>query len=144
MAKKTKYGWGGARPGSGRPKDPNSGAPHTPRPAVSPNQMVAVQLRVNTDLKKVAATNALFSAMSGGSSEERGFRVLRYALEGREILVVVKARDTVSLSLGMQGLGVRISRQVNRAMGRRGKLFEDRFMIVKRPRALSRWVRPRA
>ena len=32
--RKKKWGWGGARPGAGRPKSPDSGVPHTARPTI--------------------------------------------------------------------------------------------------------------
>jgi hypothetical protein len=41
--------------------------------------------------------------------------------------LIVEAEDTRSLSRAMQGLSVRIAKALNRALGRKGKVFADRF-----------------
>ena len=41
--------------------------------------------------------------------------------------LVVEADDERALARGMQGLTIRVARGVNRASGRRGKVFADRY-----------------
>jgi hypothetical protein len=41
--------------------------------------------------------------------------------------LLVEAEDARSLSRGMNGLGVRVARRLNRVLGRRGKLLDDRY-----------------
>ena len=41
--------------------------------------------------------------------------------------MIVEAHDASALSRAMQGLSVRLARHVNRLLGRRGKVFADRF-----------------
>jgi REP element-mobilizing transposase RayT len=59
--------------------------------------------------------------------DKAGFRVVHFAVEPNHVHVLVEADDTESLSRGMQGLGVAMSKRINRSIGRRGKLFGDRF-----------------
>jgi putative transposase len=57
-----------------------------------------------------------------------GFRLIHYTIQGNHLHLIVEAEDTICLSRGMQGLAVRISRAVNRALSRkRGKVFSDRY-----------------
>jgi len=41
--------------------------------------------------------------------------------------LLVEANDAAALSAGMKGLGVRVARAVNRALGRRGRVWADRY-----------------
>ena len=41
-----------------------------------------------------------------------------------------EAEGTIGLSRGMQGLNVRMAIAINRLMGRRGKVFADRYHSV--------------
>jgi hypothetical protein len=41
--------------------------------------------------------------------------------------LLVEAEDERSLSRGMNGLGVRVARGLNRVMGRSGKVLDDRY-----------------
>src|SRR5262249_35217960 len=56
-----------------------------------------------------------------------GFRLVHYSVQGNHIHFVVEADTTESLSRGMQGLTVRMARKLNRVMGRKGKVFADRY-----------------
>ena len=54
------------------------------------------------------------------------------------IHLIVEASDRVALSRGVQGLCIRLARAVNRACGRRGSVFADRYhaRALKTPRAV--------
>jgi hypothetical protein len=41
--------------------------------------------------------------------------------------LLVEARDRRALTRGMKGFGVRLARQLNRALGCRGRVYADRF-----------------
>jgi hypothetical protein len=41
--------------------------------------------------------------------------------------LLVEARDKVSLSRGMAGLAIRVSRAINRKVGRQGRVWGDRY-----------------
>jgi REP-associated tyrosine transposase len=59
--------------------------------------------------------------------ERFGMRVVEFAVESNHIHLVVEAANRGSLTRGMQGLNVRLARAINRAQGRRGKVFADRY-----------------
>lgn len=128
MAKK-KWGLGGRRPGAGRPKVPGSGVSHSRRPSLSKHQVLRVVLRVRPDvqdLRSKPCREAIAEALEAGK-QRFGFRLIRHALQPGQIDLVVEVTDRRALSRGMQGLTIRIARTLNRACGRRGKVFADRY-----------------
>jgi len=52
-----------------------------------------------------------------------GFRLVHFSVQGNHIHLVVEAQDERSLASGLQGLGVRIAKALNRVMGRKGTVF---------------------
>jgi len=60
------------------------------------------------------------------ASNER-YRVVHYSLQADHIHLVVEAVDRIALSRGTQGLAIRLARAFNRVVGRRGKVWADRF-----------------
>jgi REP element-mobilizing transposase RayT len=61
------------------------------------------------------------------ASERFGFRVVHYSVMGNHVHLLVEANDRRSLGRGMQGLGVRIAKSLNRVMGRHGSVLRDRY-----------------
>jgi hypothetical protein len=128
---KKKWGWGGARPGAGRPKSPDSGVPHTARPEVDPRHPVQVTLRVREgvpDLRRGPVFRAVSQALEAGS-DRFGFRLMHYAIKSGEVQLIAQADDTNALSRGVQGLSVRLARRANAAADRSGKVFGDRYEV---------------
>src|SRR5438128_555818 len=56
-----------------------------------------------------------------------GMHILQFSVQGNHIHYVVESADSGDLSRAIQGLNVRIAKWLNRLMGRRGKVFADRF-----------------
>ena len=56
-----------------------------------------------------------------------GFRLVPFSVPGNHIHLVVEAGDERSLARGMQGLGVRIAKALNRLMQRKGAVFADHY-----------------
>jgi len=52
-----------------------------------------------------------------------GFRLVHFSVQGNHLHLVVEAQDERALARGMQGLGVRIAKALNRLMGRKGTVF---------------------
>jgi REP element-mobilizing transposase RayT len=69
---------------------------------------------------------ALARAFWGGANRF-GFRLVHYSVQGNHVHLLVEAEDERSLSRGMNGLGVRIARGLNRVMRRSGKVLADRY-----------------
>ncbi|MEM8607127.1 MAG: transposase [Myxococcota bacterium] len=67
----------------------------------------------------------------GAAQGRFSMRVLHWSVQHGHVHMIVEARHRRSLSKGMQGLSIRISKGINRAMGRpRGRVFTDRYHAV--------------
>ena len=122
-------GRGGYRPGAGRPKKPGAGVPHVRRPALAPRHPVHVTARVRDEAGRLR-TRECFRVVApciGKASEREGFRVTHFSVQSNHLHLLVEADDEVALARGIQGLSVRIAKAVNRVLGRRGKVFADRY-----------------
>jgi REP element-mobilizing transposase RayT len=77
----------------------------------------------------------LSRALSLGS-DRFGMRVTDYSVLGNHMHLIVEADDRGALSRGMQGLGIRIAKGLNRLMERKGRVFSDRFhaRVLRTPR----------
>jgi REP element-mobilizing transposase RayT len=71
----------------------------------------------------LASVVARAVALSGKPS----FRILQFSVQGNHLHLVVEASDRASLSRGIQGLSVRLARQLNRRLGRTGRIWGDRY-----------------
>jgi hypothetical protein len=56
-----------------------------------------------------------------------GFRVVRFTVLGNHLHLIVEADGPGLLASGMRSLSVRLARGLNRMMGRKGPVFEDRY-----------------
>ena len=56
-----------------------------------------------------------------------GTRIVEFSVQHDHVHLVVESRDARALSRAMQGLAVRLARGLNRSLGRRGKVFADRY-----------------
>jgi hypothetical protein len=62
-----------------------------------------------------------------GAALRPGFRVARFSVQGNHVHLVVEAATAAGLTSGMKALAIRLARGMNRLMGRRGPVLEDRF-----------------
>ncbi|MEO8701971.1 MAG: hypothetical protein ABI867_18140 [Kofleriaceae bacterium] len=72
-------------------------------------------------------------------AHRQGFRII----ESNHLHLIIEARDCASQARGVQGLKVSLTKGVNRALGRSGALFEERYhvRILKTPRAVRNALR---
>jgi REP element-mobilizing transposase RayT len=61
------------------------------------------------------------------AQERFGVRIVHFSVQGQHLHLLVEAEGAESLSRGIQGLTIRMARAINRAMGRHGKVFPDRY-----------------
>ena len=119
---------GGWREGAGRPRSSGK-VGHEVRPALPHYVPVHVTMRMDRRLR--LRSGRLYGAIVGaiGASQGRfGMRVLHWSVQHGHVHMVVEAAHRKSLSRGMQGLCIRVSKGINRAMGRRrGRVFVDRY-----------------
>jgi REP-associated tyrosine transposase len=59
--------------------------------------------------------------------EKFGMRMVEFTVQSNHVHFVVEAAGKRSLTRGMQGLAIRIAKAINRASGRHGKVFRDRY-----------------
>ena len=62
-----------------------------------------------------------------GGADRFGFKLVHYSVQGNHLHLLVEARDERALSRGMNGLGVRVARGLNRVMRRHGRVLADRY-----------------
>ena len=123
--------WGGKRKGRGA-QALGAAAPSAPcpkRPVLKRRFPVHVTWRMRKDvpwLRKPRAFGALARAFWGGCNRF-GFRLIHYSVQGNHMHLLVEARDEKSLARGMNGLGVRVARGLNKALGRHGKVLDERY-----------------
>ena len=122
--------WGGKRRGAGRkPKLDRAGVQHVSRPTLSKHHPVHVTWRMLPhvwNLRSLRSFRRIAAALAAACSRD-GFRIVHFSIQGNHLHLIVEAADAVHLSRGLQGLAIRIARRMNQLMGRRGKVFADRF-----------------
>ena len=121
--------WGGKRKGAGRkPNGKRAGVEHVTREVLKRRFPVHVTWRMDGawNLRSRRCFTVLRRAMYGGAVRF-GFRLVHYAVMGNHVHLIVEAEDRKALWRGMQGLGVRIAKGMNRLMGRTGSVLVDRY-----------------
>jgi REP element-mobilizing transposase RayT len=121
--------WGGARKGAGRKKGPRPPIPHRSREALNPRHPVHVTLHMRRDvpcLRSQVTFGALRRAFRG-ARERFGMRLVHFNVQGNHLHLIVEAEGGRALSRGMAALGIRIARQLNGVVGRRGGVFAERY-----------------
>ena len=150
-----KHGWGGARPGAGRPrKDGHKGkpgVPHLRRPDLKPVHPVAITLKVRREVwnlrhgrsvrvlrRALAASRSRTSQRADGALVQ-DFRVVHFSILSNHLHLITEAADRRALSRGVQALEIRLARALNGAMERKGPVFADRFHahILRTPREVA-------
>jgi len=56
-----------------------------------------------------------------------GFRLLHFSVQRDHVHLLVEADGSIALRRGLQGLAIRVAKAINRTLGRRGKVFADRY-----------------
>jgi putative transposase len=78
-----------------------------------------------TWLRSRNACRAVVAALSAACRED--FRVVHFSVQRDHVHLIVEANDATALSRGMRGLAIRCALGVNRALGRCGALWSDRY-----------------
>jgi putative transposase len=102
---------------------------HEARPALDGRTPAHVTLRISRlvpNLRSERCLHVLRRAFREGK-ERAGFRLVQYAVQPDHLHLIVEASDKEALSSGVRGLSIRIARQLNGTLGRRGKVIADRY-----------------
>jgi len=137
---------GGRRKGAGRkPKGDRAGVPHVRRESFARGTPIHVTVRVLEGVPNLRSRKAVrVIAQAFEAARERlGMRLTQYSIQANHIHLIVEAADRRALSRAMKGLCVRIARRLNRATGRKGTVFADRYHahILRTPREVRNAVR---
>ena len=121
--------WGGRRRGAGRKRiATRRSVAHRPRPAHDPRCPAHVTLRARDGLPSLRSGRLhgpLGKAIQAAS--DATFRILHYSVQRDHVHLIVEADTATGLRSGMQGFAIRAAKAVNRALGRRGRVWGDRF-----------------
>jgi hypothetical protein len=122
-------GWGGARAGAGRKLlAARPSPPHRPRPPHAARWPVHVTLRALDaipSLRSMRVFPIVRRALS--ASHKSAFRVIHFSVQSDHVHLVVEGDAPVVLVRGVQGLAGRCAKAVNRAVGRRGRVWSSRY-----------------
>lgn len=120
--------WGGRRDRAGRkPSAGRRNVPHRRRPVHDPHHPVHATFRARTlgaSLRAPRVFVVIREALASASSST--FRVLHYSVQTDHLHLIVEADAHPALVRGLQGLAIRVARRVNRLLGRRGAVWDDR------------------
>ena len=124
---------GGKRTGAGRkPKGVRAGVPHRPRPGIRRKTPVHVTVRLMPEvgsLRRRKLIKAMREAFRKGKIKD-GFRICQFSIQRNHVHLVSEADSNDDLAKGVQGWEIRVARRVNARLGRKGKVFADRFHAV--------------
>lgn len=136
-------GHGGRRRGAGRPRGRNGGS-HEAREPVSRHHPQHVTLRIVEGVPSLRSPRLVrLIRRSISRAHREGFGVAEFNVEGNHIHLIVEAESNAARERGMKGLGSSIALRVNRAVGRRGRLFDERYHArsLKTPREVRNGLR---
>ena len=122
--------WGGRRRGAGRKRTLRGlpRVPHRPREAHRHDHLVHTTMRVRRgipSLRLCRLVKAVADAIRRSSNA--GFRVVEMSVQADHMHLIVEADDQHQLGCGMRGLAIRVARAINRELGRRGSVWNDRW-----------------
>jgi putative transposase len=136
--------WGGRRPGAGRkPKGARAGVTHLARGRLR-RLPIHVSWRMRKHVWNLRSRRSFRRVEEAfwAACDRFGMRITHFSVMGNHVHLIVEAEDHVALSRGMQGLGVRIAKKLNKLMGRRGAVLADRYFsrVLKSPSQVRRAV----
>jgi putative transposase len=131
-----KFKWGGKREGAGRKKSAAGakGLPHRRRRFHEGREPVHVTMKVIPGLPSLRRSDVAMelgreirAATAHFAKTRPGFRVVEFSIQATHVHLIVEAGSTRTLGRGVQGMGIRIAKAVNRVLGRSGKVIADRY-----------------
>jgi putative transposase len=124
---------GGKRRGAGRPRlHPRPGligreVPHKSRDPFQSRKPLHITQRVRPGVGHLRSQTHARILLDCFREADALLRVVHYSIQGNHLHLIVEADGDLALSRGMQSLAIRIARRLNAHLGRRGKVFVERF-----------------
>jgi len=121
-------GRGGSRRGAGRKRVADRPmVSHGPRPLHGASNPVHVTMRVRRDIPSLRYKIYRYLREAIRLATRDSFAIIHYSVQSNHIHLIVEATDRRALSTGMQGFAIRAAKAINRALGRHGSVWADRF-----------------
>lgn len=108
--------------------DERAGSSHALREHFTRSQPVHVSIRMADhvwNLRSERSYLRIDAAVRG--AQKAGFSVVHFTILGNHLHLIIEADGPGALASGMRSLSIRLARSLNAMMGRRGKVFADRF-----------------
>jgi len=121
-------GWGGVRKGAGRKRHTEE-LPHASRPLHKERFPVHVTLKIRRGIPSLRHEKRwlrIKRAFRYGC-DKFGMRLCEFSVQYNHIHLIVEAADNKALAKGVGALEIRIAKSINRLLGRRGRVFVDRY-----------------
>lgn len=118
---------GGKRNGAGRPKGPRPRVWHRKRAKLDRHCPVHTTLRLRvrrTRTKEVWET--VCDAIAALHAARSDVRVTEFSLQDGHLHAIVEGDSADALRFGLHSLPIRLGKAINRALGRTGRVFDDR------------------
>lgn len=123
---------GGKRRGAGRkPSGPRSRVAHTAREEFSRHHPLNITVRILDEVghaRNLPVFRAVAAAMVVVQSRT-DFRICHLSIQGNHLHLVCEADSRDALSSGMIAFKTSAGRRINKALGRSGEVFEDRYHV---------------
>jgi REP element-mobilizing transposase RayT len=123
---------GGKRPGAGRPRKPGAKPRNVRRPELSKHTPVHVSLRVDGAVGRLRSRSG-FRAIRRAVAACIGrldFRIVHSSIQSNHIHLLVEANHKRALANGVRAFMISAAQHLNRARGRRGRVFTQRYYAV--------------
>jgi REP element-mobilizing transposase RayT len=129
LALSPRHDWGGRRDGAGRKRRAGARLPHSTREPVRRNHPVHATVRVRGDVPSLRrkALHAIVQAALRAVLGRDGFSAVHFSVQSNHVHLLVESAGADALARGMQALSIRIAKQTNRLLGRRGAVLSDRY-----------------
>jgi len=111
------------------PKGKKAGVSHLRREELSRHHGVHVTLRTAAGVGYLRRQRVV-SGIEEAFRQARirfGMRIVHYSIQGNHLHLIVEAEDRESLAKGMQGLGIRVAKTLDRVFDRVGHVWADRY-----------------
>lgn len=135
---------GGWRAGAGRPVGKGRrNVRHRVRESHRAEHPLHVVLRSSFQpLRSQFVFPTLRTALARATRARSDFRVVHFSVQLDHLHLIVEATTKTALARGMQGLAIRVAKQINALLGRHGKIWADRFFSreLSSPRTVHRAI----
>src|SRR5262245_18767794 len=121
-------GRGGARKGAGRKRSPSSGIEHKKRAPIVPKHPQQITIRCAREvafLRRPVVRKAVHALLQKQHERWPGFRVTAFSVQSNHLHLIVEADSVAIFASAIRGLCIRIARQLNRVLRRRGRFFAE-------------------